>query len=413
MSVVAFPMPRAPQRDPLAVFLFFSILLHLLLFILFPALERYSITPPQEQLTAVELLPPTPPAPTPRVEAKIQPPLVEKEKPQPEVKQEEEKPQKRQEPLPEQIVNPPDNANDQAPEKTRLLSDRNSATKEQTVAVGTPVPSPPRKEKSQTQVKEKAEKLETTKPPTQLAMKTPEVKPTPNPATENALEKPSESTGKAEQLQKNLTPGNPNAPAKTPQLFARPDDLLTQGWLSDAGQEREEQKAQRKPPQGRDLIALAPPPAESLLNLPGPVGTPDFLPDVRQGNLTLLNTKAHRFAPFVRRVALRVFQHLIIYQRKQLNLDDVVAARDVVTVQAKLDTQGNLKKLIIQTRSGSHAVDEALLKACTQGAWDENPPPEALAEDGYINFMFRSDLTAQYDQLGLRGIITTLQIGLL
>jgi hypothetical protein len=411
MSVVVSPLPRAPQRDPLAVFLFFSILLHLLLFILFPALERHSIIPPQEQLAEVELLPP--PAPAPRVEAKVQPPLVEKEKPQPEVKQEEEKPQQRQEPLPEQIVNPPDNANDQAPEKTRLLSDRNSATKEQTVAVGTPVPSPPQKEKSQTQVKEKTEKLETTKPPTQLAMKTPEGKPTPKPAIDNAIEKPSESTAKVEQLQKNLAPGNPNAPAKTPQLFARPDDLLTQGWLSDAGKEKEEQNAQRKPPQGRDLIALAPPPAESLLNLPGPVGTPDFLPDIRQGSLTLLNTKAHRFAPFVRRVAMRVFQHLIIYQRKQLNLDDVVAARDVVTVQAKLDTQGNLKKLIIQTRSGSHAVDEALLKACTQGAWDENPPPEALAEDGYINFMFRSDLTAQYDQLGLRGIITTLQIGLL
>lgn len=411
MAVVASPMPRAPQRDPLAVFLFFSILLHLLLFLLFPVLERHSLTPPQEQFAEVELLPP-PPDPAPPVEAKAQPPVVEKEAAQPEVKQEE-PPQQRQEPLPEQIVSPPDNANDQTPEKTRLLSDRNSVTKEQTVAVGTPVPSPPQRVKSQTQAKEKAEKLDITKPPTQLAMKKPETQPTPKPAREDAIEKPSEATAKAEQLQKNLIPGQPTAPAKTPQLFARPDDLLTQGWLSDAGKEKEEQAAQRKPPQGRDLIALAPPPAESLLNLPGPVGVPDFLPDIRQGSLTLLNTKAHRFAPFVRRVALRVFQHLIIYQRKQLNLDDVVAARDFVTVQAKLDTQGNLKKLIIQTRSGSHAVDEALLKACTQGAWDENPPPEALAEDGFINFMFRSDLTAQYDQLGLRGIITTLQIGLL
>lgn len=405
-------MPHTQQRDPLAIFLFFSILLHLLLFFFFPVLERQRFLPPQEQLAEVELLPPQPQTPAPRVEAKVQPPTVKKETPVPEEKNEKEKPQKRQEPLPEQIVNPPDNVNDQVPEKTRLLSDRNSSTKKQTVAVGTPVPSPPQ-EKSQKPVKEKAEKLETAKPPTKLAMKTPEVKPTPRPQPEKTIQRPNESTAKAEQPQKNLMPGNPNAPAEAPQLFARPDDLLTQGWISDAGKEREAQEAKRQPPQGRDLIAMAPPPVESFLNLPGPVGTPDFLPDIQRGNLTLLNTKANRFAPFVRRVAMRVFQHLIIYQRKQLNLDEVIAAHDMVTVQAKLDTHGNLKKLLIQTRSGSHAVDDSLLKACTQGAWDENPPPEAVSEDGYINFMFRSDINAQYDQMGLRGIITTLQIGLL
>ena len=413
MSVAVSPMPRTPQRDPLAIFLFFSILLHLLLFFLFPVLERQDFSPPREQLAEVELLPPPPQTPKPQVEAKIQPPVADKEAPPPEDKKEEEKPQQKREPLPEQIVNPPDNVNDQVPENTRLLSDRNSSTKEQTVAVGIPVPSPPQKEKAPKPVKEKAEKIEAAKPPTQLAMKKPEVTPAPKPPVEKAIERPNDSTAKSEQQQKRLTPGNPKAPAATPQLFARPDDLLTQGWLSDAGKEREEQQAKRQPPQGRDLIAMAPPPAESFLNLPGAVGTPDFLPDIRQGNLTLLNTKAHRFAPFVRRVAMRVFQHLIIYQRKQLNLDEVIAARDVVTVQAKMDTQGNLKKLLIQTRSGSHAVDDSLLKACTQGAWDENPPSEALSEDGYINFMFRSDISAQYDQMGLRGILTTLQIGLL
>ena len=90
----------------------------------------------------------------------------------------------------------------------------------------------------------------------------------------------------------------------------------------------------------------------------------------------------------------------------------MVAARDVVTVEAKIDVQGNLKGLIIQTRSGSYSVDEALLKACEKGAWDENPPAEATAEDGYIHFIFRSDINAQYDELGLRAIITYLQVGL-
>jgi hypothetical protein len=407
MSAIASPLSRDSQRDPFALFLFFSFLLHLLLFLFFPHWDREPIAPP-EQLAEVELLPPSPP-PTPPATAKVQSPPIEKEKPTPEEKKAEEKPEpKKQEALSEQIVSPPDNANDEVPEKTRFLSDRNSSTKEQTVAVGNPLPTPPQKTKAQAK-----EKPETPKPPTQLAMKTPEAKPAPKPPIEKAIEKPSDSTAQEDQSRKNLVAGKPEAPARAPQLFARPDDLLTQGWLSDAGSNQEEKKTEHQPPQGRDLIALAPPPRESLLSLPGPNGTPDFLPDIRQGGLTLLNTKAHRFAPFVRRVALRVFQHLIIHQRKQLKLDDVVAAREMVTVQAKLDTQGNLKKLLIQTRSGSYAVDASLLEACKQGAWDENPPPEAIAEDGFINFIFRSDITPQYDQLGLRAIVTYLQIGLL
>jgi hypothetical protein len=409
MLVIAAPLPRTPQRDPLALFLFFSLLLHLLLFLFLPLPERQSLTPPEEQLAEIELLPPSPPS-TPPAMAKAQPPpVVAKEKPEPQEKKPEDKPEtKKQEPLPEQIVNPPDNANDEIPEKTRLLSDRNSATKEQTVAPGNPLPTPPQKTTAPAK-----EKPETPKPPTQLAMKTPEVKPVPKPPIEKTIEKPSDSIAQDDRLRKNLNPGKPDAPPKTPQLFARPDDLIAQGWLSDAGRNQEEKKEERQPPQGRDLLALAPPPRESLLSLPGPIGTPDMLPDIRQGGLTLLNTKAHRFAPFVRRVAMRVFQHLIIHQRRQLQLDDVVAAREMVTVQAKLDTQGNLKKLVIQTRSGSYAVDASLLEACKQGAWDENPPEEAVAEDGFINFIFRSDITPQYDQIGLRAIMTYLQIGLL
>jgi hypothetical protein len=309
--------------------------------------------------------------------------------------------------------------------------------KEETVAPGIPRPAPRQNEKPPVPPKEKAEpqqsseriakkspapaksaserprekpleeKSAAAKPPVQLAMKPPIAPPIPKPSVEKRIEEPEgeEPTGKRPEQK------TTDAAKRAPQLFARPEDLLTQGWLPNADSE-EEKKAERKTPQGRDLIALAPPPRESLLSLPGPQGTPDYLPDIRQGNLTFLNTKAHRFAPFVRRVALRVFQHLIIFQRKNLHLNDVVAAREVSTIEVKLDTQGNLKGLVIQTRSGSYAVDEALLKACQNGAWDENPPPEAAAEDGMIHFIFRSDLNAQFDDLGLRAILTILQVGL-
>lgn len=389
MSTAVPTLPSPVKRDPFVLFLVLSLLLHSMLFLLLPVPERASPTP-SEQFAEVELLPWLPPLvaqapPTPAPPEEKPPAEEAAEKPKPE------------EPLQEQIVNPPDQSNEEIPEKTRFLSDRNSAAKEQMVARGVPLASPPQQERVQ-------KKEAPQKPPLQTAMKT---QPQTVPRSDRAKEKPLGEEARAKHLQ----PGAPQAEPRSPRLFARPDELLTQGWLSDFGSDQEKH-SERQPPQGRDLIALAPPPRESLLSLPGPQGTPDYLPDIRQGNLTFLNTKAHRFAPFVRRVAMRVFQHLIIHQRKYLSINDVVAARDWVTIQAKLDTRGNLRGLVLQTRSGSYSVDESLLKACENGAWDENPPEEAKAEDGYIHFIFRSDIDAQYDHLGLRAIVTYLQVGL-
>lgn len=456
------------QRDPLTVFLFVSFVLHLLLLLLLPAFQRSSFDDvPQEQLTEVQLLPEPSPVPPPTEIAKAtpppaQPPVVEeKPKPQPEEKSPPPEPKAREQ-LPEQIVSPPDQVNDQIPEKTRLLSDRNSTAKEETVARGFPRPSqkePPAIKKESERPKEPVELAKKAsgkpplvrdmpgqpQPPTQAAKHLQKAQPLPQPAQERLLTKreaaqqkppgqlamrspeteapaqpqrtiekdierlPESRTGETTQPKRQI-PGAPDAAKRAPQLFVRPDELLSQGWIQDAEQNREKEKHQT--PSGSDIVAMAPSPAPNLFSMPGSIGVPDDLPDIRQGNLTFLNTKAHRFAPFVRRVALRVFQHLIILQRKNLHINDVVAAREMSTIEAKLDDKGALKGLVIQTRSGSYAVDSALLKACENGAWDENPPPEAHAEDGMIHFIFRSDINAQYDDLGLRAILTTLQVGL-
>lgn len=444
MLQAAPALSRPVQRDPLAVFLIVSFVLHLLLLLMFPAFQRTQFNAPQEQLAEVELLPDTLPPPPPAAIAKAAPlkaappATVEKPKPQEEEKLQPPEPKLREQ-LPEQIVSPPDQVNDQAPEKSRLLSDRNSTTKEETVARGFPHPAPESKEQPQAKkeleqpkppaqvAKKPPEALppakptkeqplvkkepERTKPPVQLAMKPPEARPALKPTLEKEMDQlPESRTGETAQP-KRETPEASDAAKRAPQLFARPDELLSQGWLQEAEQNREREKT-RQSPSGSDIVAMAPPPAPKLFSLPDPAGTPDDLPDIRQGNLTFLNTKAHRFAPFVRRVALRVFQHLIILQRKNLHINDVVAARDVSTIEAKLDDKGELKGLVIQTRSGSYAVDEALLKACENGAWDENPPQEAHAEDGMIHFIFRANINAQYDDLGLRAILTTLQVGL-
>jgi hypothetical protein len=80
--------------------------------------------------------------------------------------------------------------------------------------------------------------------------------------------------------QKDRPLGKPDAPAATPKLFASQDDLLAQGWLSNAEREKAaSQKEERQIPQGRDLIALAPP-QRRLFNLPGPLALqilPEFV----------------------------------------------------------------------------------------------------------------------------------------
>ena len=166
MSTATFPLPRPQQRDPVAVFLVFSLLLHLLLVLFFPLPAQNFLAPEPEQLTEVELLPPEEPK-EPKVVAKAElPPVAEQAKPPEPPKEEEAKQDKEKEPppppLPEQIVNPPDEVNDQVPEQTRFLSDRNTTAKEETVAVGSPLPAdnpekPKREEEKKTEPKKQPE----------------------------------------------------------------------------------------------------------------------------------------------------------------------------------------------------------------------------------------------------------------
>lgn len=375
MSTATLTLAHPQQRDPLVLFLLFSLLFHLILFLLFPAL-RPVVPPETERLTEVELLPAEEPE---RLAVDLDiPEEAPKEEP---VEENRAQPP----PLPEQIVNPPDVINEQFPDQTRFLSDRNTTAEDETVAAGTPLPaSNPEQETPDSQPQPSQE-------PTRLAALKP--------------------LDKALKQKKAPDHDAPTALKRAPRLFASPADLLAQGFIKDRGTQQEQQDEQRAPT-GNELLSMAPPARRNPLSLPGPSGTPDHLPDVRRGNMTFLNTKAHRFAPFVRRVAQRVFEHLVIDQRRNLRLDDVIAARDWVTIEAKLSVDGELVGLVLRSRSGSYSIDESLMNACEQGAWDQNPPPEAQAEDGLIHFIFRSDINAQYDNLGLRAIVTFLQVGL-
>lgn len=113
------------------------------------------------------------------------------------------------------------------------------------------------------------------------------------------------------------------------------------------------------------------------------------LPSVRDGDVTLLNTKAHEFAPFVRRVATRVFQHLQIQlfdaARKQVS----GSGEELALVRATMSADGRfLHARLIENRSDTRlGVPRMLLNVVEPRTFfDDNPPPGAVAEDGLIHF---------------------------
>ncbi len=122
----------------------------------------------------------------------------------------------------------------------------------------------------------------------------------------------------------------------------------------------------------------------------GVPGSNDFLPQLPDGDLTLLNTKANLFAVFVRRVATQVFAQLRTVGWEELQALDIRRISDHSTVRAILSPQGEVLKVELLTRSGSDHFDQVLMQAARRGSVDFNPPKGAVASDGNIHFIFQS-----------------------
>jgi len=123
-------------------------------------------------------------------------------------------------------------------------------------------------------------------------------------------------------------------------------------------------------------------------------GTLDYLPDVQPGHLTLLNTKADLFAPFVRRVMTRVFQNMIIMLRRAA--PSIRGGRERVQAEAVMDRNGRMIGITIQERSTTMAIglDRMLREACDAAFFDRNPPPGAESDDGNIHFVLETVIEA-------------------
>jgi outer membrane biosynthesis protein TonB len=342
-----------------------SILVHLLLVLLF-VVEALHAPQPASTPFQVELMQPEEAARA-RAQARsqqAQPAPAQPEKPVPMPKT--------------QIVSPPDSPAEK-PDKAHLLSDRDSRAVEEMIKRGEPAPP--------------------AKPPTSK----------PDNAKQAATDQPAtkargDATGSehATALAKADTQSRSSTAKTAPavglsDLFVRPSELardpaMAKGDSGDSDKTSEGGK--------RDLASIARP---DLWADPGIRGSPDYLPNVRQGDITMLNTKADRFAPFVRRVGLRVFQTFSMGFKQEIYAGTVPEGRENVEIEAVMTRDGKRVDVFLRAHNGNLSADRTLLGTFTdQIFFDENPPAEAVAADGKIHFIFALDAQVFYQNGGGR-----------
>jgi len=287
-----------------------------------------------------------------------------------------------------QIVEPPDAGEEREPENARLLSDRNNVVPQEMVRRGDGGLDPNSTEQMYVREPKPAAPPEPAPPPPQpqarpraeapLAKARPEPKPpAPKPAPKEVAKPrprpPASDRGDFEDSRLAKLPSLDS-------LIPRAEDLARSQPLPPSGPQRERS--------GRDLLNSG---GQVFSGRPG---TRDFLPRVAEGNITMLNTKADLFAPFVRRVAGRVFENLDLALRSFRSARGTGNGRTVALVEAVMDRQGRFVRVELREQQGLNSVSRLLLDSAQPDTFfDANPPSGAEANDGLIHFQLMIDLT--------------------
>ncbi len=294
-----------------------------------------------------------PPAPPPKVAAAPPKAAAEQSAPQPPPPI----------PLPRSIVSPPDQGEEKAPTNTRLLSDRDNTVSEQKVRVG---------DAGRSDV-EKRERVTDNLPERDGGAKAG--------ATDKTAQVPPAQRHESKQQLAALP--------RLDQLLVDPGDLARAGIAPEAAPKPTPHTQARL---NRDLLGGS---GAAFSSRPG---ISDYLPDIREGNVTLLNTKAERFAPFVRRVATRIFQHMSIRLNQSARRALAGSGHDTAVVEAIMNRQGRMvsARVVEQQIQTSLGVDRELLGSTRpETFFDSNPPDGAEGNDGNIHFILVIDLNVQ------------------
>jgi hypothetical protein len=318
-----------------------SLLVHLTLLALLPLLRRIElpvITPPSIDVDLTQLAPRAPAAKAPLIQAKPAPAAPEAPAPPPPPVL-----------LPErQIVSPPDAGEERPPDKTRLLSDRDNTVKDEMLKRGQAAPG-----SGEAAAQHEVPQQDRPAPP------------------------PPKPAAKSREQVASLP--------KLDQLLPHAGDLIREGRVQPSS-------AEKPTPSSRNLLAGQ---GGAFSARPG---ISDYLPTIREGDITLLNTKAERFAPFVRRVAARVFQNLEIRLKQSRRSGASGSGREFAVVEAVMSKKGQLVSARVLERESNTslaAYRELLGLAEPTIFFDSNPPPGAEASDGNIHFVLLVDLMVQ------------------
>lgn len=163
--------------------------------------------------------------------------------------------------------------------------------------------------------------------------------------------------------------------------------LLEKFSSKEKSNDQQQSNSAAEPPPSYEAFSRPPGSGAAILGIRG---SNDYLPNLPDGDLTLLNTKATQYAVFVRRVATQVFGQMRRSGWESLQSSDIMKIDSYSTVHAILNQKGDLISAKIEVSSGSPRFDDVLLAAVKYGARDPNPPEGAKAHDGLYHFIFKS-----------------------
>lgn len=269
-----------------------------------------------------------------------------------------------------EIVSPPVQKSEKPPENTNRLSDVDSQAVREQVKRGNDggVPGAPAKSQPEQPQQPKKEAPPHPQQPSQQPAKPPQ-----KPKAEKSDTEPDPHPSKAEHHITNL----------------KLDDATLAMKFGASRPESASPKSSASKFNPAEYQAFSRPPGSGAAFL-GSAGISDHLPNLPDGDITMLNAKANIYASFVRRVAVQVFTQLRSQGWEKLSRQQIQQLQDFTTIEAVLSKKGDLLGVRVMSGSGSSSFDGVVKASVSAGAGDPNPPPGAEASDGLIHFIFKA-----------------------
>ena len=108
------------------------------------------------------------------------------------------------------------------------------------------------------------------------------------------------------------------------------------------------------------------------------------------GTVRLLNDKAAKFGNFPGVILDRIYARLIEAEKtEEISRTKLPTEIKAVVITAVMDKSGKLTELILEQHSGKAKIDKMMIDVCSKAIWYENPPAEALSDDGNYQLTIR------------------------